>query len=62
MTTKRREFLGWLGGTSAFAFAGSPVAFHASLAERAAHPVPVDDKFDVTWADRIQGKFRAVFD
>ena len=26
------------------------------------HPEPIDDKFDVSWADKVQGKFRAVFD
>ncbi len=62
MTTKRREFLGWLGGTSAFAFAGAPLTFRAPPASGAAHPAPVDEKFDVSWADRIQGRFRAVFD
>lgn len=62
MTTKRREFLSWLGGTSMFAAAGAPVAFWSHSLPNPAHPAPIDDKFDVSWADRIQGKFRAVFD
>ena len=62
MATQRREFLGWLSGTSMLAFAGAPVAFRAHASPAGAHPVPIDDKFDVSWADRVQGKFRAVFD
>ena len=62
MTTKRREFLGWLSGTSAFAFLGTPAVFRSQTASGTAHPAPIDDRFDVSWADRVQGKFRAVFD
>ena len=62
MAPQRREFLSWLGGTSMFAFAGAPVALRSHLASGAAHPGPIDETFDVSWADRVQGKFRAVFD
>ena len=62
MATQRRDFLGWLGGTSLFALGGAPVALGAPAAPRSGHPRPVDDTFDVSWADRVQGKFRAVFD
>jgi hypothetical protein len=62
MAPQRREFLNWLGGTSMFAFAGLPIARHSRPAPGAAHPAPIEDKFDVSWADRVQGKFRAVFD
>ena len=62
MPTHRRDFLSWLGGTSMFAFAGSPAALRPLLAPGNAHPAPIDDTFDVTWADRVMGKFRAVFD
>jgi hypothetical protein len=62
MTTQRRDFLGWLGGTSLFALGGTPVARGAPDLRDPTHPSPVDDKFDVSWADKLQGKFRAVFD
>lgn len=62
MPTKRRDFLGLLGGSSLAAFAAPALpAFHG-LGANNAHPAPIDDTFDVTWADRVQGKFRAVFD
>jgi hypothetical protein len=65
MPTKRRDFLGVLGGSSLAALAGPSLMARPAFAKnapRAPHPAPVDDKFDVTWADRVQGKFRAVFD
>lgn len=67
MARPRREFLGWLGASTVMAAtAGSPL--HArEPAPAAAAPdghglVPVSADWDVTWADRIQGKHRAVFD
>ena len=42
------------------AAAGTPMSL--SMSTEYAHPSPRDDKFDVAWADRVQGKFRAVFD
>ena len=60
MFSNRRSFLRSLGGTSMLAAAGTPVTFHLGI--EPAHPAPLDDKFDVAWADRVQGKFRAVFD
>ncbi len=63
MTTQRRDFLGWLGGSSLLALGGAPVSLHPHARPGRAHPTPVDDKFnDVSWADKVQGKFRAVFD
>jgi hypothetical protein len=62
MTTRRRDFLGWLGGTSMFALGGAPLAGKTPALAGSAHPEPVDDKFDVSWTDKVQGKFRAVFD
>jgi hypothetical protein len=62
MSTHRRDFLSWLGGTSLFAFAGTPATLRPHITPGTAHPAPIDDKFDVSWADRVQGKFRAVFD
>jgi len=59
MTTPRRDFLKRLGATGALAAIGLP----ASLQAEATHPdVPVSDKWDMTWCDRITGKVRAVFD
>jgi hypothetical protein len=62
MATQRRDFLGWLGGTSLFALGGAPVAFRGHTPRDSGHPQPIDDKFDVSWADKVQGRFRAVFD
>jgi len=59
MTTPRREFLSWLGASGAFAAAGLP-AFPPGTP--VALPLPVSDKWDMTWCDRITGKVRAVFD
>ncbi|HYV99388.1 MAG TPA: hypothetical protein VE967_18160 [Gemmatimonadaceae bacterium] len=62
----RRRFLQTLGGTTAAAAASAvPAAaapLHATLREPATHPAPADGAFDVSWADRVTGKFRAVFD
>ncbi|MFI5310716.1 MAG: hypothetical protein ACHQQ3_05755 [Gemmatimonadales bacterium] len=64
--TKRREFLNWIGGTSMFALAIPPVALRsthlAHVFRPSVHPEPIADTFDMTWADRVQGKFRGVFD
>jgi hypothetical protein len=62
MATQRRDFLGWLGGTSLFALGGAPAGFRAPTFSDSDHPAPLDDKFDVSWTDKVQGKFRAVFD
>jgi hypothetical protein len=44
------------------AAAGAPLSLRGFATPSASHPHPLDDKFDVSWADRVQGKFRAVFD
>ncbi len=62
MKTKRRDFLSWLGGSSLLTVAASSVVPRGLHAGGRAHPAPLDDKFDLTWADRVTGKFRAVFD
>ena len=72
MARPRREFLGWLGASTVLAATtGSPLSAQ-ERAPAAARPdagpdagsglVPVSDDWDVSWADRIQGKHRAVFD
>ena len=55
MTTPRRDFLGWLGAGGVLAAGGIPRV-------AAALPVPVSDKWDVSWCERVNGKVRAVFD
>jgi hypothetical protein len=61
MSTPRRDFLGWFGA-SALVAAGAPLAA-LEPPERPRRPdQPVDDTWDVTWVDRITGKYRAVFD
>jgi hypothetical protein len=58
MTTPRRDFLGWLGASGAFAaLPHVPLATHPAI-----HQPPISDKWDMSWCDRITGKVRAVFD
>ena len=60
MRNPRREFLGWLGGTSMLGMVGAPRALRAG---GAAHPEALDGKWDLSWVDRVEkGRFRAVFD
>lgn len=59
MPGDRRHFLNLLGGTSVFAAAGLPPEPGQALPS---HPAPIADTWDVSWADRINGRFRAVFD
>jgi hypothetical protein len=59
MTTHRRDFLGWLGASGVMAAAGLPATLHATTDTL---PRPVDDKWDMSWCDRVTGKVRAVFD
>jgi len=60
MTTPRRDFLAWLGGSSLLGLAAGPFARRGDVS---AHPAPVDDKWDVSWAERVEkSRFRAVFD
>lgn len=57
MTTPRRDFLSWLGVSGAFAALPTlPTSAHG------APYLPVSDKWDMSWCDRITGKVRAVFD
>ncbi len=59
MSDDRRHFLGTLGAT-AFALGMTPSL--AQAAQQADHPAPISDAYDVSWANRITGRFRAVFD
>jgi hypothetical protein len=59
MTTPRRDFLGWLGGSAMLAATGMP--FTARELE-AASLQPIAPDWDVSWVGRIKGKYRAVFD
>ena len=63
MTTPRRRFLGWLGGSSVLG-AALPSFAHALESPRGAseHPQPVADAWDMSWTERVSGKYRAVFD
>jgi len=62
MKTKRRDFLGWLGGTSLFTVAATALTARPLRAVEREHPDALDTPFDLTWTDRVTGKFRAVFD
>ena len=55
--TPRRRFLSWLGTSSVLAASTSFVSLAEAQVAR-----PVDDKWDVSWTDRLTGKFKAVFD
>jgi hypothetical protein len=76
MLGPRRRFLRWLGGASLAGVAAAPAAALASPSlapwrgEEAGtspltgddHPPPVAETWDMTWTDRVTGRFRAVFD
>lgn len=59
MSTPRRDFLGWLGASALLGAAASPLS--ASTSESRL-PRALDSKFDMSWTDRVTGKYRAVFD
>lgn len=60
MSTPRRNFLGWLGGSALFATTGLPLRTPIPSSGRTMTPVTSD--FDVSWVDRMKGDHRAVFD
>ena len=63
MHPERRRFLGWLGGASLLGAAGVPALPSTGRAEaHRGHPRAIDGKWDVSWADRVTGAHRAVFD
>ena len=59
MSTPRRKFLSWLGASSVLAASTSVLKSDTLEAQPAR---PVDDKWDVSWTDRLKGKYKAVFD
>ncbi len=60
MANSRRDFLGRLAAGAAL-MGGAASATPGRLAAEPG-PRPVSDKWDMSWIDRITGKFRAVFD
>lgn len=60
MTTPRRDFLARFAGAAAVAAGGLGLA--PSPLSASDLPAPITDKWDVTWADRLTGRARAVFD
>src|SRR6478752_2225910 len=63
MSTPRRDFLGWLGASTVLAAAGSPLrATPRPAAPAPSLPLPVTGEWDMSWVDRLQGKYKAVFD
>lgn len=59
MSTPRRDFLGWLGGSALFATMGLPAPSHRPTGPSL---VPQSKDFDMSWTDRVKGAHRAVFD
>jgi hypothetical protein len=57
---QRRDFLNNVAASSLLA--AFPLAVPLSDDERRAPTKPLDDKWDLTWVDRLRGKSRAVFD
>ena len=69
MSTPRRRFLSWLGGASLLGVAGSPSFARAAAAgsrnpdqQPNDHPSPVSETWDMSWTERVTGKYKAVFD
>lgn len=59
MPNSRRDFLNWMGVSSALAATTSLTG--SSLLD--AQPAkPIADKWDMSWTDRVTGKYKAVFD
>jgi hypothetical protein len=60
MSNPRRDFLGWLGASALLGATASPLAAATSGGE--AEPRSLAADFDMTWTDKLTGKYRAVFD
>lgn len=60
--SSRRRFLGVLGGSSVLGAVGAPSVAHALSVSRE-HDLPLQQQtFDMSWTERVTGKYRAVFD
>ena len=66
MTTPRRRFLSWLGSASLLGATASPsLAFAANPRRKDEpddHAAPVAETWDMSWTNRVAGKYKAVFD
>lgn len=62
MNGDRRQFLGYVGGATVGAASLPALPSLARAATGLEHPQPVDSKWDVSWAERVTGQHRAVFD
>ncbi|MES2305246.1 MAG: hypothetical protein V4558_07050 [Gemmatimonadota bacterium] len=56
----RRDFLGWLGASALLGATASPLGASAPPSESDPRALAVD--YDMTWTDKLTGKYRAVFD
>jgi hypothetical protein len=56
----RRQFIGLLGAGSLAALGGA--ALTPGRLEAEAHEAPIDDSWDMSWVDKVSGKYKAVFD
>lgn len=59
MRNARRDFLRWLGASSLLSVTASPLS---ASTETDHAPRALDSKFDMSWTDKLTGKYRAVFD
>lgn len=60
MNNPRRDFLGWLGASALLGATASPLAAATGGSETERRALAVD--FDMSWTDKLTGKYRAVFD
>lgn len=60
MSLRRRDFIGSIAGSGLLA--ALPVSPPHPLAPHALTGAPIDDTWDMSWAERLRGKSRAVFD
>lgn len=64
MINRRRDFLGWLGASALLAVTATPLDAQEvpGAPEATTSDMPVSDRWDMSWVDRIHGDARAVFD
>ncbi|MGV3708861.1 MAG: hypothetical protein ACO1Q7_08465 [Gemmatimonas sp.] len=56
-SSSRRQFLSWLGASSVIASTAAISGAAYAQSEKA-----VDDKWDMSWTDKVKGKYKAIFD